>query len=138
MDIDELRSIGDAARIATDLQHCWLRGQPKSFGSLFPGIQREPFLSGPENIEFRAAQRFRLRASIDTSNVKKNSHNNFQKYFSESLTHISSTTSTDNLTHHCKQNRAPPSNLLFRREPNSLKEKHDMTHHEKRHKEPAS
>ena len=88
MDIDELRSIGDAARIATDLQHCWLRGQPKSFGSLFPGIQREPFLSGPENIEFRAAQRFRLRASIHTSNVEKTLTTTFRKFFRIINTHL--------------------------------------------------
>jgi len=63
MDVGEIQSVEDAIRISTDLRQCWFRGHSKTIsGPLLPGVQREPFWSARENIEFWAGQRFRLRA----------------------------------------------------------------------------
>ena len=67
----ELRSIEDVIRIGADLRHCWFRGHSTIVGSLLPSVHREPFHSARENIEFWAAQRFRLRAASFTSDLPK-------------------------------------------------------------------
>jgi hypothetical protein len=71
MGIDEIRSIEDVIRIGTDLRHCWFRGHSTIVGSLVPVVHREPFCSARDNIEFWAAQRFRLRASSFTADLPK-------------------------------------------------------------------
>ena len=70
MDAGKLQKLEDAIAIGKDLRHCWFRGHSEIFGSLSPGIHREPFCSAArENIEFWAAQRFRLRAASYTANL---------------------------------------------------------------------
>jgi hypothetical protein len=58
-----LRRIEDAIKIGTSLRYYFFRGQSRVFEWLLPIVHRAPFSQTPrENIEFRAAQRFRLRA----------------------------------------------------------------------------
>lgn len=65
----ELRTVEQAITIGTALKQCWFRGHTKVIGELLPAAHREPFFSARENIEFRAGQRFRLRARAYASEV---------------------------------------------------------------------
>ncbi len=71
MQVSEVRTIDDAIKIGSDLRHCWFRGHPAFFPSLVPSAHREPFRSARENIEFWAAQRFRLRAPSFTADLPR-------------------------------------------------------------------
>jgi FRG domain len=64
-----LRGIEDAMELATTCRQYWFRGHPQEYPSLLPAVYREPLHSAHENIEFRAAQRFRLRARSFVSSV---------------------------------------------------------------------
>jgi hypothetical protein len=64
-----LRGIEDAIQLATSCQQYWFRGHAQQFEFLVPKVHREPFYSGPSNIEFRAAQRFRLRSRTFATTV---------------------------------------------------------------------
>jgi hypothetical protein len=57
--------------MGTDLRHCWFRGHSTVFEALLPCVQREPYCSARENIEFWAGQRFRLRAPSFTPDLPK-------------------------------------------------------------------
>lgn len=57
-----LRGIEDALKLATACRQYWFRGHWQESESLLPLVYREPFHSARPNIEFWAAQRFRLRA----------------------------------------------------------------------------
>ena len=64
-----LRGIEDAIRLGTTCQQYWFRGHSQRFERLLPTVYRAPFHSAQENIEFRAGQRFRLRARSFESRV---------------------------------------------------------------------
>lgn len=66
---DELQSVKEAVDIGTALRYYWFRGHRKLFRELLPSAQREQFFSTSENIEFKAAQRFRLRAQAYRNEV---------------------------------------------------------------------
>jgi hypothetical protein len=58
----QLGGIEDAIKLSTTCRQYWFRGHERIFESLLPKAYREPFYSGPPNVEFRAGQRFRMRA----------------------------------------------------------------------------
>ena len=66
---DQIRGIEDAIRIGTTCRQYWFRGHSKIFEWLLPAVYRDQFYSACENVEFRAGQRFRLRAHSYTPRV---------------------------------------------------------------------
>jgi FRG domain len=67
---DQIRSVEQVVKLGTTCRQYWYRGQPRQFGRLLPKIYREEFReSGVTNVEFKAAERFRLRARLFASRV---------------------------------------------------------------------
>jgi hypothetical protein len=61
--------IEDTVKLATTCRQYWFRGHPQEFPWLLPAAYRKPFFRARKNIEFRAGQRFRLRARSFVSKV---------------------------------------------------------------------
>jgi FRG domain len=64
-----LRTIENAAKIASTLRYTWFRGHSRMFGNLTPTVYRSPYSELSGNTGYWAGERFRQRARLFSAKV---------------------------------------------------------------------